>query len=218
MKSRLDHIVVAASRLEEGKQYIREMLDLDIPIGGRHDMMGTHNCVMALGERTYLEVVAVNSRMSPPECPRWFGLDDPYIRMALKQGPRLLTWAVNTTDLEALVNASGTPLGCIKEAQRDNLKWKVALSEDGRMPGAGFLPLCIQWQVSSHPAGHMADFGWRLETLAVYHNRKIWMEKMLESIGAREEVGLVEIEDGHLSFMEVKLTRSGRTIILSSLP
>ncbi len=218
MKSRLDHIVVAASRLEEGKQFIREMLDLDMPGGGKHDMMGTHNCVMALGEQTYLEVVAVNSQMSPPEYPRWFGLDDPYVRMALKQGPRLLTWAINTADLDALVKSSAIPLGYVREAQRDDLKWKVALSEDGHMPGAGFLPLCIQWQVASHPAGHMTDFGWRLESLNVYHNRKIWMEKMLESLGVRKEVGLVEIEDGHLSFMEAKLTRSGRTILLSSQP
>lgn len=218
MESHLDHIVVAASRLEEGKQYIREVFDLDIPAGGRHDMMGTHNCVMALGERVYLELIAVNSQMPPPKHPRWFGLDNPRVRMALKQGPRLLTWAVNTTDLVTLVKSSGVPLGRISNAQRDNLKWKVALSEDGCMPGGGFMPLCIQWQIASHPAKQMTDFGWRLENLTVYHNRKDWLEKMLDSIGARKEVGVVEIEDGHLSFLEAKLTRSGRVIVLSSQP
>ena len=76
MNTRLDHIVIAAADLDSGADYVNEKLGVDIPPGGRHEMMGTHNRVMSLGNDIYLEVIAINPDMDSPQCPRWFGLDD----------------------------------------------------------------------------------------------------------------------------------------------
>ena len=43
VKTNLDHLVVAARDLDAGREYISEMLGVDVPIGGEHKMMGTHN-------------------------------------------------------------------------------------------------------------------------------------------------------------------------------
>ncbi len=196
MNTRLDHIVIAAADLDSGADYVNKKLGVDIPPGGRHEMMGTHNRVMSLGNDIYLEVIAINPDMDSPQCPRWFGLDDPHVRASLKDSPRLLTWAVNNDDLDNLVASSRVPLGITTEARRDDLKWRVALSEDGSMPGAGFIPLCIQWMVDFHPSARMQYNGWNFSSLQLFHPRKQWLEQSLDTIGARDLVTVHEIADG----------------------
>ena len=216
LKSQLDHIVVVANSLEEGKFFIRELMNVEIPAGGRHQMMGTHNCVMALGPSVYLEVIAIDPDMKSPQFPRWFGLDDPHVLNSLHQGPRLLTWAVNTMDIDRLVRESKIPAGEIREAQRGDLKWKVALREDGGMPAAGFLPLCIQWQIDFHPAQRMIDFGWRMESLRLFHHRNEWLEFALDSIGALGEVEVISIPEHCPPYMEALLKGPHGSVIISS--
>lgn len=217
MNTCLDHIVIAARSLEQGEQYIKDLLGVDIPVGGRHDMMGTHNRVMSLGNGVYLEVIAISPDMSRPAQPRWFGLDDPHVRKSIEKTPRLLTWAVNTSDLDELTAHSNVSLGCIRQAQRDDLKWRVAISEDGRMPGAGFVPLCIQWLVDFHPSERMQQPGCRFRWLKLYHPAKLWLSGALEAIGAAHLVSIEEIDDHHPAYMEMKVDCPKGEVIISSL-
>ena len=188
LNTRLDHLVVAATSLDEGAEYVRELLGIEVPPGGRHDMMGTHNRVMSLGGETYLEIIAVDPGIAPPGRPRWFGLDDPSVITSLGDSPRLLTWAVNTGDLDLLIRRSALNVGEIVSASRDDLRWQVALPDDGRLGAAGFFPLCIQWQTAFHPATRMPDLGCRLHGLTLYHAYPKWLEEILERIGARDAV------------------------------
>ena len=211
----LDHIVIAAKTHDQGVSYIRDKLGVDIPRGGQHKFMGTHNSVMALGKHVYLEVISIDRSLNPPNHPRWFGLDDPHVRDALEESPRLLTWAVNTADLDSLVGSSAVPLGEIISASRDELRWRVAFRKDGSMPGAGFVPLCMQWKVDFHPASRMEDLGWKILSLQLYHHRPDWLEAVLETIGAREEVTVHGIEDGQTSCLEAVLSgQNGRIVRL----
>lgn len=102
MNTRLDHIVIGAATLEQGVTYIRETLGIEIPPGGEHFHMGTHNHLMQLGNEIFLEVMAINPKAVAPNRPRWFGLDDPFIKAQLEYQPRLLTWVVNTPDIALL--------------------------------------------------------------------------------------------------------------------
>jgi len=184
--TRLDHIVVAAKTIEAGVDYVNDQFGVEIPAGGRHEMMGTHNHVMSLGEEVYLEVIAINPEMDSPSSPRWFGLDDPFVRARLEQSPMLLTWAVNTDRLESLVSQSRVPLGEIRDAQRDDLRWRVALSEDGRLPAAGFIPLCIEWRMDFHPSKRMRQQGCTLISLDLYHPTPAWLADALDTIGVQD--------------------------------
>ena len=78
--NKLDHIVVAAHSLEQGVEYIQSELGVDIPEGGFHATMGTHNHLMQLGNEAYLELITINPNAETPKHPRWFALDDAMMR------------------------------------------------------------------------------------------------------------------------------------------
>ena len=86
MTTNLDHLVVGAASLEQGVTYIQEQLGVAIPKGGEHPLMGTHNHLMQLGNDVFLEVIAVNPDAPTPDRPRWYGLDDPFVRGRARQG------------------------------------------------------------------------------------------------------------------------------------
>jgi hypothetical protein len=51
MSIELDHIVIGAATLEDGVRFVKQKLGVDIPPGGKHPLMSTHNHVMQLGRR-----------------------------------------------------------------------------------------------------------------------------------------------------------------------
>ena len=189
--NRLDHLVVAARDLDAGADYLRQTLGVDIPRGGRHQTMATHNCVMSLGGDTYLELIAIDPDGERPPHPRWFALDSAALRASIAERPRLITWVINTPDLAALAASTEFDIGLPTELSRDDLHWAFALPDDGRLLAHGLLPYCIQWH-SSHPAARMADPGCRLQQLTLHHNRPEWLHQRLEQMDAAT---LVQIEN-----------------------
>jgi hypothetical protein len=94
MQTQIDHLVVGAANLAQGVSYVKECLGVDIPYGGVHETMGTHNHLMQIGNNSFLEVIAINPAGDPVEHPRWYGLDDPFVRQQILVQPTLLTWVV----------------------------------------------------------------------------------------------------------------------------
>ena len=189
--NRLDHLVVAAESLPQGAAFLRDLLGVEIPPGGRHATMATHNLLMQLGNDCYLEVIAIDPGAEPPPRPRWFDLDRRDMRAALSGGPRLITWVMNTPDIAGVVERAGFDIGTPTALGRDGLEWEIALTGDGRLLAGGLLPYCIQWHSSPHPSRAMADPGCRLQKLTAHHNRPDWIVSRLTALGA---ASLVEIE------------------------
>jgi hypothetical protein len=130
--------------------------------GGRHQAMGTHNRLLNLGPSEYLEVVAIDPAAAPPGRARWFDLDD------FAGPPRLKAWVTRCDDLEAALNAlpgSGAALAL----SRGNLRWTMAVPNDGRLPFDGAAPALIRWEGSAHPAARLPDHGCRLAALEITH-------------------------------------------------
>ena len=190
INSRLDHIVIGAATLEQGAEFIQNELGVRVPKGGEHDVMGTHNRIMKLGGRTYFELIAVNPKGKPPTHPRWFGLDNPYIRSALSEQPQLLTWVVNVNDISLLQRENYVEPGAVMAMTRNKLKWLIAIPKDGNPPGAGLLPTVIQWQTDTHPSETMADLECLLTKLEIHHSNPSWFTRILRGIGAEK---LVEV-------------------------
>lgn len=71
MQTRIDHLVIGAATLFQGVAYVKECLGVDIPYGGVHMTMGTHNHLMKLGDEIFLEVIAINPDIERIEHPRW---------------------------------------------------------------------------------------------------------------------------------------------------
>ncbi len=199
--NRLDHLVIAAESIEQGVDYVHSTLGVDIPKGGFHKTMGTHNHLMQLGHETYLEVIAIDPDGLIPNRPRWFNLDQRLMRESLRQQPRLITWVMNTTDLQRTKEQAAFSVGAPTELSRDGLRWKIALPEDGRLLAHGILPYVIQWQSRPHPSNAMADLGCRLVELKVYHNRAAWLKSMLASIDVEDLVKVYELSDSEAPYL-----------------
>jgi hypothetical protein len=206
----LDHLVVAAQTLDAGVRFIREKLGVDIPPGGRHESMGTHNHVMRLGRGSFLEVIAVDPDARKPDRPRWYGLDDPAMKARLRDGPSLITWVVRTADIVAAVDAAAIPLGTITRVTRGALSWCLTVPDDGHMPGGGTIPHVIEWDQGLRPWESMADLGCSLASLTLADPDGDWLNDVLRSLGA-EALPFVKVLEGGPPRLSAKIvTPSGR--------
>ena len=121
--------------------------------------MGTHNRLLGLGPGAYLEAIAVDPGAAGPGRPRWFGLDT-------RRGPARLThWVVRTEDIEAACRRLPHPAQ-VEDHARGDLRWRMALPPDGRLPWAGLFPGLIEW-CDAPPV--IADSGLRLSRLVLSH-------------------------------------------------
>lgn len=211
----LDHIVIAAHDLEQGAGYLRKLLGVDVPAGGRHQNMATHNLVMQLGNDAYLEVIAIDEQGQPPRHPRWFALDTAPMRAAIASQPRLVTWVMNTANLGELVERVDFDIGLPTRLSRDDLSWEIALPDDGRLLGDGMLPYCIQWHSKPHPSQAMADTGCLLQELTIYHNRPRWLEERLDALEASHLVQVEPLPDSKTPYLAATIETPGGTVVLT---
>ncbi len=73
--SRVDHLVYSCAELERGIGEIEQVLGVRARLGCHHPMWGTHNALVALGVRSYLEIIAPDADHAPTSGLRPFGLD-----------------------------------------------------------------------------------------------------------------------------------------------
>lgn len=165
MNAVIDHLVVAADSLEQGAAWCAATFGVQLSGGGKHPLMSTHNLVMDISSESfpdcYLEVIAIDPDAPAPGRPRWFGLDHPEVREAVRDSPRLVHAVARTRKIEMLrrdlAELALNP-GELLAAQRDTphglLKWRITVRDDGRAECAGALPSLIEWE-GQHPCGHM---------------------------------------------------------------
>ena len=178
-RSEPDHLIVACNDLESGVRWVTERLGVEPQPGGRHAVMGTHNALLRLGRRCYLEVIAIDREAPAPMRPRWFGLDDGVTQATLAQSPALITWAVRCDSLAAAC-ARVPELGEILSMSRGPLRWKISVPDDGSLPWGGVLPTALQWEsgevadddeadAPGHPCEMLEDRGCELVRLDLSH-------------------------------------------------
>jgi len=177
VNARIDHLVVVADTLEQGAQWCEATLGAASVAGGRHALMGTHNRLLAIGSdrfaQSYLEIIAIDPAASPPSRPRWFAMDDPAMRAAVREVPRLVHAVARTSNIEmvrwGLINCGLNP-GTLLAAQRETptglLKWRITVRDDGAMACDGALPTLIEWQ-GAHPCERLAASAATLRALTL---------------------------------------------------
>jgi len=180
LRSHMDHMVIIAPSLEVGVEYVRQTLGVNPQVGGEHPRMGTHNCLLKLGEKFYLEVIAINPNASQPNRPRWFQLDE---QPDPSQPIRLATWIARTDDIVAASTASPIPLGEVEPMSRGQMNWLITIPADGSLPLHGIAPTLIQWTAGVHPAAVLQESGCALVRLEGFHPEAKKVISVLESIG-----------------------------------
>jgi len=165
MNARVDHLVIVADTLEQGARWCEATLGATPVVGGRHPLMGTHNRLLAIAgdrfENAYLELIAIDPEAPAPARPRWFAMDSPALRAAVREAPRLVHLVARTANIEmlrwGLINCGLNP-GTLLAAQRETaaglLKWRITVRDDGATECGGALPTLIEWQ-GAHPCEHL---------------------------------------------------------------
>ena len=212
---KFDHLVVAAATLNDGIAWVRDQIGVDVPAGGKHVRMGTHNAVGQFGNDTYLEIIALDPEAGPVSGPRWFSFDDPtFLESLERDGPRLAHWVTRSADIEGTVRASGGAVGTPMDMARDDLRWKIAVRDDGRLLERGLVPTVMAWPDGVHPSRRMAGLGLHLERLELHHPEPDALARQLAVFGADGLVDIVATEDGR-KFLTAHLVRGDRACVLS---
>jgi GNAT superfamily N-acetyltransferase/catechol 2,3-dioxygenase-like lactoylglutathione lyase family enzyme len=150
----LDHLILGVSDLERGIRFVEERCGVRAAAGGVHPGRGTHNALLALGPRCYLEILAPDPGQAKLA---WFS------SLPQLSEPRLVGWMARPGPghLEAVaerLRQSGISCEGPRESSRQRpdgriLQWKLLRLTGERSGDENLLPFCIQWSVDSpHPA------------------------------------------------------------------
>jgi hypothetical protein len=200
----IDHLLFGASDLESGVGEIERLTGVRPVYGGQHPGLGTHNALLSLGERTYLEVIAPDPSQADVHVPLPFGIGD-------LQAPRLVAWAVAPDDIDEAARAArsaGVEVGEVSEHTRTTpgggeVRWRMAVVGDpvGDPPGtsgdraadatggtsAPVVPFLIHWGTGPHPAAR-APLGVRLLRFSVSSPEQGQLERTLRALGVGVDV------------------------------
>jgi hypothetical protein len=188
----IDHLIVTAPSLAVGVEYVHDALGVAPQAGGDHLRMGTHNCLLKLGDALYLEVISVNPNAPKPDRPRWFQLDE----VDLSITTRLAAWVARINDIQAAVAAAPIPLGAVEPMSRGQFQWLITIPEDGSLPFDGVAPMLIEWKTAIHPATTLPDMGCALVRIDGSHPQAAKITEFLQSIGFADAPALCSIQPG----------------------
>lgn len=173
----LDHLVLAASDLDAGIAQLKKLTGVEAAKGGRHPDLGTQNALAALGDRSYIEILApdpdagvrpkaATSQVTP--LTRLVGLAFAEPREELS----LVAWAVAARRMEEL-DVRFRALGYVTTGVHDGSR----VREDGAQlvwqmlavtaPDDPLLPFWIDWAPGSGHPSEDAPSGCELEKFSV---------------------------------------------------
>jgi hypothetical protein len=210
LRSRIDHLIIAAPSLKEGMARAEELLGVEAMPGGQHPGFGTRNALISLGKGTYLEIVGPDPEQPDPEGARLFGVDD-------LKASKLVTWVAKGTDLEGLVSGAGSagtyesvlgsvPSGGRKQPDGSFLAWEVTDPFTPRE--GGVVPFFIDWGETPHPS-ETAPVGCELVDLRAEHPDVGRVREILNGL----ELNL-RVESGPTPALIAKIRGPGGTVEL----
>lgn len=166
----LDHITLIAPTLGDGVMHVRDCLNLDIPFGTRHTYMGTHNHRLQLGNRVYLEIVALDPDSTKPGRARWFGLDDQRkVRSDWNKGRRLRGWVASTTDIGAVLSTRMEIFGEEVSLPMDTPEFGFSIPKNGTLPMDGAAPSWIDHRNVPTSMDEIPELGAQLKSFSMAH-------------------------------------------------
>lgn len=174
-----DHIVLGIADLEAGMERLEALACVRPVRGGEHPELGTHNALISLGPRQYLEVLAPRPGAAVAEAFRFLG-------SLTELTP--VTWAVATDDAsqtsKRLTTAghltSEIVPGSRVQTDGTRLEWRMFMLTDLGIDGP---PFFIEWgQHSPHPAA-TAPAGCRLEVLSLGHPESARLKEIFTLLG-----------------------------------
>jgi hypothetical protein len=186
VREQVDHLVYATPDLEASVEELAGRLGVRAAPGGRHPAWGTRNALLALGERTYLEILGPDLGKPRHSAPRLWKVDE-------LPAPRLLTWAARAEQLPDLARRARQAcieLGEVQGGRRrrpDGTLLSWTLTDPSRLGADGILPFFIDWGDTPHPAG-TAPRGLELRALRAEHPEASRVREELRVFGLELQV------------------------------
>lgn len=197
----LDHVAVAGETLEEAVEHVEASLGVALQPGGRHARFGTHNRLLGLADGLYLEAIAIDPAAPKPDRARWFSLD------RFSGAPRLGNWICRVEEMDAVLAGLPGQIGQPVALERGDLRWRMAVPENGDLPFDNMFPALIQWEGDLHPANMLASSGCALRRLVVSHPEAAELARL---VGAPEHL---VIESGPVGLLAEIDTPSGLRLL-----
>lgn len=183
----LDHLVYAVPDLQEGIRSMEQRLGVRIAAGGRHLQYGTHNALLKIGPRSYLELIAPDPEPIEPRPALWMGL-------GTGNQAGLIWWAASLPGLSnqiTLARSANWSLGKVLAGSRmlptgETLSWQ--LTDPYLVQEGGVLPFLIDWGNSSHPTERLPANGCQLVDFQLQHPEPEKIHAYLHAIGLKVTV------------------------------
>ena len=206
---KIDHIAFAAQSLDQAKAYASQLLGVELPAGGKHPLMGTHNLVTRIAPGVFLEFIAIDPDAPPPNRTRWFALDRLMQEGKLEDAPRLFGWVASLPDL-ARNTAIRSPQHELLEVSRGDLRWHFFHRKDGEAEAGGCVPAMIDWAGGQSPADKMQDVGIRLNRFQLAHPEMAAIRAKFDGLGWDASAP----ENRHVEFVDA--ARPALTLVLDT--
>jgi len=183
---RVDHLVYATPNLDDGIAQLERLLGVRATPGGRHPGRGTRNALIALGPRSYLEILGPDPEQSAGEFTYWLGMEGLSVA-------RLVAWAANTTNIDQLAviaSQNGVGLGAVAPGRRlrsDGLELRWRFTDPTTVTEDGIVPFFIDWGSSPHPAAS-APSGATLVSFSAEHPHRERVQASLRLLNLEFDV------------------------------
>jgi len=176
----VDHLLLGVANRDAGVRWVEERTGVRAVIGGSHPGIGTHNALLSLGGRQYLEIIALD--------PDQTQVADRYQILKTLEAPRLITWAAVSDDIDATatqwraaaLDVVGPKPGGRQRPDGTMMRWATL---DVTTDLAIVIPFLIAWERGmTHPAADSPP-GCRLETLTFAHPQPARVRDTLARMG-----------------------------------
>jgi Glyoxalase-like domain len=181
---RLDHFIYAGCDLDSMIAAFASLTGTTPAKGGRHPGLGTMNALASLGPDVYFELLAVDPSQSQE--------GNMGGRIAALAYPRLFAYMLKGRELESVRQAllEHGITADLFDASRNTLdgktlRWRLLVPHDN--PLGDFVPKCIDWLDSVHPATTSVP-GCTFESFEMGHPQADRLRSLLAALGAKLSV------------------------------
>ena len=212
----LDHIVFGSFTLDEGTKFVENILQAKLSEIGYHKDIGTHNRVIRISEKVYLEVIAIDPKTSKLNNRKWFNLDNSKLQSKLKKSPQVIGYVIENDNMN--ITKYYDPFF---ESSRDIYKWQFAMPTfnknilNSEIVEAGMIPSLISWK-SDKPVYQMKKNQFELISLEIELSKsQEHFNTFFKTFGQIEYVSVSMSTKEDSSIFKLKLKDNLRDIVIS---
>ena len=181
MQIKLDHILLGTPDLDAGSRRFAGLTGVTPVAGGTHPGFGTRNHLVSLGSDAFLELIA------PDPAQNITGMDRAEA-IASMEHPALLTFAIQTTDKDAICYAAeAAGLAVVRRTpmhrtRPDGVRLDWTVIHFSHPVYGATIPFAIDWQGSPHPSG-TTPVGCTIKRFTVQHPTPAQLAAIYAALG-----------------------------------